>query len=277
MLDDNSLVAQSNTAVALGEQARAVIEARFVVAMKRPRDLEYSREKLVKECNRPGFSAVAIFKKPIGGGKFVEGPSIRFAEAAIRCMGNIIVDTMAISDEVEKKVLRVSVSDIENNTSFSQEVIILKTVERSRPADDGTYISVRKNSAGKNVYLLPADEEQLINKTNSAISKAVRNLAIRLVPGDIVDDCMQECRDTLRKTKIEIPKMVAAFEKLGVPKAELEAYLEKEISTITADEAIDIRGIYTSIKDGEATWKEIFEQKKPASKIAPLKEKEGGN
>lgn len=46
-----------------------MIEARFVVAMKRPRDIDYSREKLVKECNRPGFSVIAIFKKPIGGNK----------------------------------------------------------------------------------------------------------------------------------------------------------------------------------------------------------------
>ena len=61
----------------LAAQAKAQIEARYIMAERHPRDLDIVRAKLIKECKRPGFAAVARYLKPIGRG--VEGPSIRFA------------------------------------------------------------------------------------------------------------------------------------------------------------------------------------------------------
>src|SRR5258708_6569465 len=71
----------------LAAQAKAQIEARYVMAERHPRDLDVVRQRMLKECRRPVFAGVARYRKPIGKG--VEGPSIRFAEAAIRLMGNI--------------------------------------------------------------------------------------------------------------------------------------------------------------------------------------------
>src|SRR5882672_918375 len=106
----------------LAAQAKATIEARYLVAMKKPRDLDTVRERLLKECKRPGFAKVARYNKPIGKG--VQGPSIRFAEAAIRCMTNISVDSAAIYDDPEKRIIRVTVVDFESNVPWSQDITV---------------------------------------------------------------------------------------------------------------------------------------------------------
>ena len=68
------------TAGALAAQAKAAVEARYIMAMQRPRDWDQVRLSLLKECDRTNFAEVAIYRKPVGQG--IEGPSIRFAEAA---------------------------------------------------------------------------------------------------------------------------------------------------------------------------------------------------
>jgi len=113
----HTLMQSNETASAvLAAQARAVIEARYLIAINRPRDLDVVREKLLKECRRPGFAEVAIYKKPIGKG--VEGLSIRFAEAAIRYMCNIDISQQTIYDDAEKRIIRVSCTDMETNTPY---------------------------------------------------------------------------------------------------------------------------------------------------------------
>lgn len=66
-------------ASAAAAQSKALVEARYTVAINRPRDIDAVRQALLKECSRPSFAAVARYNKPIGKG--VVGPSIRFAEA----------------------------------------------------------------------------------------------------------------------------------------------------------------------------------------------------
>ena len=45
----------------LAERSRAEIEARCVMALRRPRDLDTVRERMMKECARPGFAEVARY------------------------------------------------------------------------------------------------------------------------------------------------------------------------------------------------------------------------
>src|SRR5689334_21167621 len=57
---------------ALAERARAEIESRYVMALRRPRDFHMARDRMLKECKRPGFAEVARYAKPVGGGKKAE-------------------------------------------------------------------------------------------------------------------------------------------------------------------------------------------------------------
>ena len=69
--------ASENAALAMAAQQKAV-EARYKMALARPRDLDAVRQNMLKDARRPSFASVAIYHKPIGKG--VEGPSIRLSK-----------------------------------------------------------------------------------------------------------------------------------------------------------------------------------------------------
>src|SRR5262249_40368126 len=131
------------------------------------------RVRLLKECDRPGFATVARYSIPRAGKK-IEGPSIRFAEAMVRSMGNLDITTDAIYDAPDKRILRVAVVDLETNASYSADVTVEKILERSELRPGQEAIGTRTNSAGRPVYLVAADEGDLLMKQNGLVSRAVR-------------------------------------------------------------------------------------------------------
>lgn len=249
---------------AVAAQAQAAVQARFIMAMKNPRDIEQARVKLMKECARPSFADVARYHKPIGQG--VEGPSIRFAETAIRCMGNIDTSTQAIFDAPDKRIVRVTALDLESNVAFSQDVTIDKTVERSSVPRGEQPISMRTNSTGKVTYLLAATDDQLLNKENALISKAIRTLSLRLVPGDLIEEGMTKVIATQKDRDAKDPDgarrmVIDGFAKLGILPADLKAYLGHDTSTISPAELVTLRALGIAIREGQTSWKEALEMK----------------
>lgn len=266
----SQLATTGETAAAVvAAQATAEIQARYVMAMKNPRDLDNVRIKLLKECDRPSFAEVAIYHKPIGSG--VEGLSIRFAEAAIRCMGNIAIDTIVVFDDPYKRILRVSVVDIENNVPYSTEITIEKTVERKNPKQGTTILGTRENSRGELVYLVPATEDELLNKINALLSKAIRTNGMRHVPGDIADECKAKLyrvrADKDAKDPEAARKRIAdGFAELNVLPSGLKEYLGHDLGTSTPAEMSELRGVYTLLREGEMSWAEVLEAKKATRK-----------
>jgi hypothetical protein len=246
----------------LAAQAKALVSARFEIARIQPRDLDVVRSRLMRECQRPSFAAVAIYYKPIGEG--VEGPSIRFAEAAIQAMGNLAIDTPAIYDDAEKRILRVTVSDMETNVTHSKDVTILKRVERTSLRDGQVPISSRTNSRNRTTYLVAASDEEMLNTENALVSKALRTTGLRLVPGWLVDECMTVIRAIRERTDAADPdaakkKLLDAFRMVGVSVEQLKEWLGHATDTMTPVEIDELRGIGTAIKDGETTWREVLD------------------
>ena len=104
-----AVVETASTAIAA--QAKAMVESRYIMAMRNPRNMDAVRQELLKECRRPSFAnnKSAYYIKPIGQG--VEGLGIRFVEVALRCMKNVLVETTMIFEDEQKEVHRVSVTD----------------------------------------------------------------------------------------------------------------------------------------------------------------------
>ncbi|OQA34773.1 MAG: hypothetical protein BWY56_01837 [Acidobacteria bacterium ADurb.Bin340] len=272
---------------ALAAQAKAMIEARFIMAMQRPRDLDMVRQRLLKECQRPTFAEVARYRKPIGKG--VEGPSIRFAEAAIRCMTNIVVETLTVFDDREKRIVRVSVTDLEANVPYSKDVTIPKAVERRKPKPGDVVLRQRVNSHGEPVFLIEATDDEILNQENALISKAVRTLGLRLVPGDLIDEAMDAVMETLRNRDAQDPdaakrKLFDAFAGVGVTVDQIKEYLGHKGDVLNPKELADLRGLFSALRDGETTWREIMEarlpeadeKKEPTTKPTPTKRGPGG-
>lgn len=271
----NDLAVADTASTAVAAQAKALVEARYIMALRRPRDMDVVREKLMKECCRPSFAAVARYVKPIGKdrSKWPSGPSIRFAEAAVRCMTNITVETMTVYDDREKRIVRVTITDLEANVPYSQDVTIAKTIERRQKKDGDTVVSTRTNSYGDMLYILEATDDDIINKQQALISKAVRTLGLRLIPGDIIDECMDQILVTQQNADAEDPdaakrKLFDAFAAQGVQANQLKEYLGHDASVLAQKEMQDLRSLYAALRDGETTWREVMDTRESGEKKA---------
>ena len=273
---------------ALAEQSKAAVQARWIMAMQRPRDIMRARELLLADCARPAFAAKAIYNKPVGKG--VEGPSIRLAEAAARAMTNIYCDAATVYDDAEKRIVRVSATDLEANVTFPMDITIKKTVERNAPMPGRKIVAQRKNSRGGDVFEIEATDDEIIDRERAQLSKAMRTCLLRLIPGDILEEAIARCyevnsgevqRDIMGARK----KMVDAFAGEGVTLAMMQEYLGHQITETTEKELVTLRGMFAALKDGETTWAEVAGTKAPAegprapivdalrAKVAALQEK----
>jgi hypothetical protein len=255
-------MAAEQTAIVLAAREKALVEARYVVALRMPRDIDVVRLALEKECKRPSFAKAARYHKPIGKG--IEGPSIRFAEAAIQAMGNVTVDTPTITEDAEKRVMRVTVTDIERNASYSQDVVVRKAVERRKTRDGDAVIRSRTNSSGQTVYLIEATDDEILNQQNALISKAIRTLGLRLVPGWLIDECMALVKRTLADEDAKDPdlarrKLFDAFDSVGVSPEQVKEWLGTDGQKLTPKERETLLGIYNALRDGEITWREVMD------------------
>lgn len=264
----NQAIELQNTspgAQALAAQSVAMIQARTVMAIQRPRDIDEFRTRMLAECRRPGFAQIAMYSKPAGR-ETVTGMSVRFAEAAQRNLRNFDMREETIAESIDQLTIRVIATDLETNVSTSKEVRVSKTVER-RNKKDREVIGERTNSFGDTVYIVATTEDELTVKANSALAKARRNLVMQLIPGDIVDDCKAAIRETMDKGDAADPeasrkKLYDAFSGIGVGPVKLKAYLGHE-NTPTKTELNELRGIYTAISTGETTWAAVWEAKHP--------------
>lgn len=255
-----------SAATAAAAKAKALVEARYIMAMRNPRNWDQVRQDLLKECRRPSFAdnKSAFYVKPIGDG--VEGLGIRFVEVALRCMTNVMVESEMTYEDSHKEVHHITVTDLQCNVPWALDVGVDKSVERSKPADDGTYIAVRKNSYGRNVYTVPAQGDDLLNKRGAQISKAIRTLGLRIIPGDLQDEAEAIIKSVrldkaAKDPSAERKSILDAFAEIGVTAVALTEYLGHDIATCSPGQMVKLRGLYGAIKDGEATWATVMENR----------------
>lgn len=255
-----------SSATAVAAQAKAMVEARYLLAMHRPRNWDDVRQRLIRECRRPAFAKnkSAFYHKPIGDG--VEGLGIRFAEVALRCMTNVLIESTLVFEDSMKEIHKVTVTDLEGNVTYPYDVRVEKTVERARPLSDGSFISVRKNSYGRDVYTVPAQEDDLLNKRGAQISKAIRTLALRIIPGDLQDEAEAVIKsvrmdEAARDPNAERNSIADAFMQLNILPSQLSEYLNQDFGTCSPAQMVDLRGLYGALRDGEATWATVMENK----------------
>ncbi len=243
---------------AMATQSRTHFEIRFAMAHRMPRSWKKVRRKLLEECKRPSFAEVATYFKPVDGG--IVGPSIRFAEAAARCMGNLLPDTQVLYDDLDKAVVRVSVTDLEVNLTYAVEDAILKTVERMY-TEGRDVLGERRNAENKSVFTVRATEDEMRAKQGAWVSRTLRSCILRFVPGDLLEACMEQVDATreeqaARDLDAARAKLAEDFAALGVWSAQLEAYLGHDVAHCTAAELVELRCVWTALRDGECKWKD---------------------
>lgn len=268
---------RETASTAIAAAAQASIQMRSFMAIERPRNMLQVRDAILAECRLPGFAESAIYRKPVGKKKndetgrweeqFVEGLSVRYAESALRNFKNLYSSITAIFDDEDKALVRVTVMDLEGNATIETDVTITKTVERRELKKNQVPLATRKNSYGDTVYLLPATSDEVTIKTNAAVSKALRNAVLRLLPADLRDESEATCRETMAKKDAEDPKAATkklfdSFSSIGVKPAQLHEYLGHQ-NDLQPSELTELRGIFLAIKTQETTWRDVMATKSP--------------
>lgn len=244
------------------ESSRAIAEAqgKLIMAKRFPRNYIQSYAQAIEACKREGFAKKAFFSYPRAG-QTVTGVTIRFAEEMARCYGNLDYGIKEMSHEEGKSEMQAYCWDLETNTVSSQNF----TVEHILETKNGN----RKLTSQRDIY----------ERTANDGARRLRSRILAILPPDLVEDCINECKKTLAGQN-DIPlidkvkNMVTAFAKLGVTKEMLEKRLNHTVESISIDELTEYIGIYNGLKQKETTVSDWFEQPKTATQITELLQEE---
>lgn len=243
------LASHVNAGTVAIEEARAVAEAqgKLVIAKKFPRDQARAWASVMEACKRPGLAAIAEYSFPRGNER-ITGPSIRLAEELARCWGNIDYGIRELSRKDGVSEMEAYAHDLETNTSSSQKF---------------TVRHVRDTRQGQKTL---TDERDIYELTANNAGRRLRARILAILPADIVDGAVTECRKTLAGNNTlpladRVRTMLAAFDRLGVTVAHIEAYLEKPLATILGDDFAELTSIYNALKDGVAKTSDYFDVK----------------
>jgi hypothetical protein len=249
---------------ALTAKATADINARWMIAMHRPRQMPDVRDAILHECKRPNFARAAIYAVPRGDGK-IKGLTIRFAEAAMKAMGNMGCEAQTLYDSADERVVRVTVTDYEGNTAWSRDLTIRKVKEvKKQPA---RHLGVRLNSYGDVVYTVPASDDDVNTKESAAISKASRTGILRLIPAWLLAEAREKCETVQKDAAAKDPDaerriMLDAFSELNVKPSWLSEWLGHPAEAATPAQVVELQQLYRAIRDGHTTPDEALRSRR---------------
>lgn len=267
-------------ALAITARERAMVEAMYLMAERHPRNLDTVRVRLVGHCKRSTFAEAAMYKKPTGKKQingewqetYAEGLSARFAEAARLELGNLKSGTAVVYEDDAIRIVDAYIIDMERNNIDGRSAVISKTVEKRgkkdrqgnwQPPEGREPISQRVNSYGEPVYLVKATEDEIRNRQNSEISKIQRDATLRALLADIKEEAIRAVKETLADPKQTDPtaarkRLVDAFAAIGVMPDDLVTFMGSPLDRLSPLQVDELRGLYTAIRDGEATFQEAL-------------------
>jgi hypothetical protein len=233
------------------EASRAIAEAqgKLVIAKRFPRDEARAYSKIIDSCKRAGLANEATYSFPRGG-QTVSGPSIRLAEELARAWGNIDYGIRELSRKDGSSEMEAYAWDLETNTSSSQKFSVRH---------------IRDTRGGGHAL---TDERDIYELTANQGARRLRARILAILPPDIVEAALTECRKTLAGNNEEpvadrVRKMIGAFAKMGISSAMIEARLGHSLDAVLPDEIADLQGIYNSLKNGVTKSADWFSGAKP--------------
>lgn len=235
----------SGTQMMVGRQSQEV-QAAIFLAKQFPRDENASFTKIMTACKRKRLAEEAEYEFPRGGSK-VTGPSIRLAEVVAQHWGNIDYGIMELEQKAGKSEVMAYAWDLETNTRRSMTF---------------TVSHIRSTKKGNVALDDPRDIYEMVANQGS---RRVRACILGVIPGDVIDAAVDECRKTIvsgntEPLKDRIRKMLVRFEtEYQVTQAMLEKYVGCSIDAISENDYIRLGNVYKSLRDGMAKREAYFE------------------
>lgn len=253
-MSENTAIEVIDSAGAAIEQiTRGEIDAQVATAKRYPRDIRQAKADMEELATLDEETAQSMFYSLPRGGKSIQGPSVRMAEVAIACYGNIRAGARVINVDTDACVVTVQgvVHDLQKN--------IAVTVEKRRRI-------LTKKGASK------PDEDMIMLACNAAASIAFRDATFKVIPlaliKPIYERAMKVAVGDLKSLKSKRDQVVTALQKYGAEEANILAVIDrKAVDEITLEDLQTLIGLGTALKIGEITLEDAF----PDPKHRPVK------
>jgi hypothetical protein len=264
--------------VSASARVQAETAASITVAQRFKRSEPQARQELINAVKAsPRLAEKAAYSYPRGKrldpltGEYVEniisGPSTYIAREAARVWGNLVYGTEVIRDTDQERQIRSFAWDMQTNMRCIAEATFKKLVQRSN--------WVTKNGKREKVTVwVEPDERDLRELSNKYASIGERNCILKIIPAHLVDEVMEVSRQVSTEDAAKHPetvrsKLADSFLAMGVNVAMLEDYLGHPLKDTTPAEITDLRGIYTSIREGNSAWEDYRKTTLPSEEEIP--------
>lgn len=251
--------------------AQAETMARYQMAFMLQREWISVGPKLLALCDDPEFAVEAYYRRPgEGGGRDSEGLTIRFAEAALRIMRNVSVDTTPEMEDDHAVHVRLTVLDLESNTPTSETFRVDKTMVKFSVQDDDIIIAERTHAAsGKKMWIVQASEEQISARVRGKAARVKRALILSLIPAEVRAQCLAKVRSVVTTADTKDPGaaikgIVSAFIGMGIDVPDLKEYLGKSPAQATPLQIEELRSILVMLREGDVSWNQVLADKRAA-------------
>lgn len=247
--------ALTNTMTEIKAQREASeIQAMVFMAKQFPRNQIQAADRILNACTRQTLADSAVYSYPRGG-QNVEGPSIRLAEVLAQNWGNLDFGIRELSQENGVSTVEAYAWDLETNVRQAK----VFQVAHKRMAKGGA----KTLTDPRDIYEMVANQG----------SRRLRACILSIIPGDIVEMAVKQCSVTQatsvgatpEEIKETIRKLTATMEKFGITAENIQDRYQCRLEAIRPAQIVELRKIYTSLKDGmskPSDWFAIQEVKK---------------
>jgi hypothetical protein len=237
-------------------------ETQQAMAIQKPRDIEALTTKAIAELRQfPEFAKKAYYSIPYkdrsdGTEKtvYVEGPSIKAANALVRHWGNNASGFRVVGTDADRILIQGVFLDYETNMRRTAEISVSR-MAKTKKGDTYSLDVTRLNMA-----------------IQAGGSKAVRNAILNSMPVGLVDMYFTEAKKLAARgahyKDDEVPsdtiaqnteKIYQKFLKLGVSKEHVQALVGRNPDIDSEEGALAfLVGILNAIEDGQTTIQELF-------------------
>ncbi|WP_455038774.1 hypothetical protein [Kingella denitrificans] len=219
------------------------VQAMVVMAKQFPRNQIQAMDRILNACTRQSLAEGAVYQYPRGN-QMVEGPSIRLAEVLAQNWGNIDFGIREISQSNGESTVEAYAWDLETNT---RQVKVFQ-------------VPHKRFAGGKTKNLTDPRDIYEIVANNGA--RRLRACILGVIPGDVVEAAVAQCGTTLAAnvdlSEESIKKMLEAYNQYGVTAEIVQMRYQCRIEAIRPAQFLELRKIYTSIKDGMSKASDWF-------------------